>query len=558
LAAQREIDKSKNLSVPRPAAGMSAAPTSARVPVDTSRRVPGMPVGVGEVINGKYLIESFLGEGGVGVVAAALNIELDEPVALKFLRPEMLAQPEIVARFMREAKAACRIKSEYVANVYDVGTQPDGAPFLVMEHLVGEDLGTVVSKRGQLGYREATEYVMQTCEALAVAHAQGVVHRDIKPENLFLTSRAGMSVVKVLDFGISKAALTGSIFGSALPLVKTVNLMGTPLYMSPEQVRSADGGDMRSDIWALGMVLFEILTGTLPFSAPTITELCAAILEAPMASVTSYRTDLPEGYAEVLERCLERDPAKRFQNVAEMAVAFMPFAPKRARICAERAAQALRAAGLVEESSVRFLSTMPPPSSQSSTLPSIPRVGAGVSGSYPSATGSQPSFVSGSIPVMPPTPLLPMLPSANPSLLSQSAQLAVQASDHPPQASRTKLVLAFLAVAAVAAGVGVVATRSTSRSDTTPAVVTRETAPSTVTGVTPQVAAATPATPETAAAGTAPVGQKKAAAATPAAAAPRFQWPPPKAATAGAKPAAPPPTTGAAPKKSSEEPDLGY
>ncbi len=302
-----------------------------------------------------------------------------------------------------------------------------------MEFLEGSDLGSIVQQRGNLGVREATEYVMQTCEALAVAHAKGVVHRDIKPENLFLTSRAGMSVIKVLDFGISKAALTGSIFGSALPLVKTVNLMGTPLYMSPEQIRSADGGDMRSDIWALGMVLYEILTGSLPFTAPSITELCAAILEAPMVPITQHRSDLPPGFVELLEKCIERDPAKRFQNVAEMAKAFMPFAPKRARICAERAAQALRAAGLVDESSIRFNSTVPP------------------------AAGAEAHSIT-----EPSGANLRLPPLSSPDLLAAVAlSEGVPASDPAPapRSSHGKLIVALVAVAALAAAAAVIATQ---------------------------------------------------------------------------------------------------
>jgi serine/threonine-protein kinase len=530
-----------------------------------------MPVSLGDVINGKYLIEAFLGEGGVGVVAAARNIELDERVALKFLRPEMLGQAEIVARFMREAKAACSLKSEYVANVYDVGTMVDGAPFLVMEYLEGKDLGTVIEERGKLGHREATEYVMQACEALAVAHAKGVVHRDIKPENLFLTSRAGMSVIKVLDFGISKAVLTGSIFGSALPLVKTVNLMGTPLYMSPEQIRSAEGGDMRSDIWALGMVLFELLSGTLPLGAPTITELCAAILEAPMASITSYRSDLPAGYAEVLEKCIERDPSKRFQNVAEMAIAFMPFAPRRARICAERAGQALRAAGLVEESSVRFASSMPPPSGvgpdsiPSATQPSMPRMDSTGSGAYGGfGTGSNPSYaVSGAMPVIPPTPGVPTGLS-----MSTAANQVVRASDlAPAPASKIKLVLAFSAVAILAAGVAA----GVARIGSAPAPVAaanRDSKAATDT-VAPKVAptALAPEGSVMAAAGSAAVGSATAAAGSAttrkpsASAAVQWPWPPPKPGAKGSAtaPASPPPTTTTTtPKKSSEEPDLGY
>jgi serine/threonine-protein kinase len=496
-----------------------------------------MPVAIGDVINGKYVIESFLGEGGVGVVAGARNIELDERVALKFLRPEMLAQPEIIARFMREAKAACSIKSEYVANVYDVGTQPDGSPFLVMEFLEGSDLGSVVEERGIFDVREAAEYVMQTCEALAVAHAKGIVHRDIKPENLFLTSRAGMSVVKVLDFGISKANLTGSIFGSALPVVKTVNLMGTPLYMSPEQIRSADGGDMRSDIWALGMVLYELLTGALPISAPTITELCAAILEAPMVSITQHRSDLPPAFVEQLERCIEREPARRFQNVAEMARAFMPFAPKRARICAERAAQALRAADLIEESSSRFLSTVPP---------------AAPSDGNPAVT--QPSG-------------LRLPPISSPDVLAAaaaSASLPALVPEPTPPPSRTKLLVALVAFAVLAASAAVIATQLRSRPAPVPSLVVA--APETASKVPVEPGTSTATVPAATEARTREGSGPGSASALSAPVAPRrgAPWaPPPKpfgkvqgaaAPAQGPAPPAPPAT----PKKSADEPDLGY
>ena len=567
-------DKSRQPAIPRPAKGTSDLPVSGPVPVANGRR---MPVSIGDVVNGKYIVESLLGEGGVGVVVAARNIELDEPVALKFLRPEILGKAEIVARFMREAKAACSIKSEYVANVYDVGTMPDGAPFLVMEHLEGKDLGSVIEERGQLGYREATEYIMQTCEALAVAHAKGVIHRDIKPENLFLTSRAGMNVIKVLDFGISKAALTGSIFGSALPQVHTVNLMGTPLYMAPEQIRSADGADMRSDIWALGMVLYEILTGRLPLAAPTLTELCAAILEAPLVPITEYRTDLPAGYADVLARCIERDPSKRFQNVAEMSVAFMPFAPKRARICAERAAQALREAGLVEESSVRFLSTVPPPnpSGASITQPSGLPIDA-ATGSYPSFTAAGVSVSkspsSGSLPVIPPMPGLPEGMSASPS---PSTPATLPTTPPPPTAaSRAKLFFAFATVAVLAAGVAAGFTHLGAASQPKAPAAAATTAAGAGSGAAaPWVAvppsdqpskvgaAADPTPPATGAAPQAAPGKKGAAA---------FAWPAPKggpATKAGAAPSAAPlaPSAPAAPatpavttKKSSEDPDLGY
>ncbi|HMJ14702.1 MAG TPA: serine/threonine-protein kinase, partial [Polyangiaceae bacterium] len=167
----------------------------------------------GSIVGGKYEVLGLLGDGGMGFVVAARHLELGEVVALKFLRPEALKNPELVARFAREARASAKIKSEYVARVFDVGTLPDGAPFIVMEHLEGEDLSAVLETRGALPVKVAVEYVMQVCEALAAAHALGIVHRDIKPENLFLARRSqGIDVVKVLDFGISKLALTGSAF----------------------------------------------------------------------------------------------------------------------------------------------------------------------------------------------------------------------------------------------------------------------------------------------------------------------------------------------------------
>ncbi len=326
--------------------------TLARVPLTAGARP-------GRTVNGKYLIERVIGEGGVAIVVAARNIELDERVALKFLRPEMLAVPEVVSRFAREAKAACSIRSEYVCSVYDVGSTPDGEPFLVMEYLEGDDLDAVIVERGRLRPREAVEYVMQTCEALAVAHAKGIIHRDIKPANLFLTTQAGMQIVKVLDFGISKRALTGSTLAGEAPLASTMSLVGTPCYMAPEQLRASAKVDARSDIWALGMSFFEMLAGRLPFKAASIAEVCAAILEQPLASILDHCPDLPLGLAEILHKCLEKDVSKRFQNIAEVATALMPFAPRRSLLCAERASQALCAAGLIDASQVRFASEVP-------------------------------------------------------------------------------------------------------------------------------------------------------------------------------------------------------
>jgi serine/threonine protein kinase len=301
-------------------------------------RLATMPIKIGDVVNDKYLVERVLGEGGAGVVVAATNLDLDEPVALKFLKPEMCDRGEVVTRFAREAKAAASIKSEHVAKVLDVGQTADGAPFIVMEYLDGEDLFRLVRAQGPLAIADATEWVMQACEALAVAHARGIVHRDVKPENLFLVraDHGGLPTVKVLDFGISKSALTGA-FGVDAAAFRTSHQVGTPAYMSPEQVRSAAEVDARSDIFSLGLVLYELLTGRHAFFAKTVPEMCAAILEQTPRAVDAIRPEVPRALARVVERCLAKRPEDRFADVASLAAALLPFAPPRARISVERA-----------------------------------------------------------------------------------------------------------------------------------------------------------------------------------------------------------------------------
>jgi serine/threonine-protein kinase len=235
-----------------------------------------MPFAPGDLIAGKYEVIKLIGSGGMGYVVSAMHIELGEVVALKFLRSEALLIEELVERFAREARAAAKIRSEHVARVFDVGVLPDGIPFIVMEHLDGQDLSDVLHERGPLPIKVAVEYVMQACEALAAAHASGVVHRDIKPENLFLTKHAqGLDFIKILDFGISKVALAPGKRG----FVRTMMPLGSPVYMSPEQIRSSDQVDARTDIWSLGCVLFELLTGTVAFNEPSLMQLSAAILE---------------------------------------------------------------------------------------------------------------------------------------------------------------------------------------------------------------------------------------------------------------------------------------
>lgn len=345
------------------------APPKSERSIKLSSDIAGEPFEPGEIVAGKYRVEQVIGTGGMGVVLAAVHIELEERVALKLLRVEFHGDKEVVGRFAREAKAAVRIKSEYSAAVYDVGVDPVRGPFMVMEYLDGQDLAETVTKNGPLPVRRAVEYVMQACEALSVAHAIGITHRDVKPENLFVTKRGdGREVVKVLDFGISKFALTGSTFGTHSP-VTTQGLMGSPVYMSPEQIRSTADVDHRADIWSLGAVLYEILTGRCAFDGESITEVCAKVLEAAPEAIAQHRPDVTPALAAVIERCLQKNVKDRFQNTAELAIALLPFAPSRARACAQRSMSILTAAGVsVSGLDLSSHSSMPPSSAQLAPL----------------------------------------------------------------------------------------------------------------------------------------------------------------------------------------------
>jgi serine/threonine-protein kinase len=300
----------------------------------------------GQILLGKFRIERVLGVGGMGVVVAATHVTLEERVAIKFLLPDALQNAEAVARFLREARAAVRIKSEHVARVTDVGTLETGAPYMIMEYLDGSDLGAIAKARGALSVEEAVEYLLQACEALAEAHSLGIIHRDLKPSNLFLVTRAdGTPSVKVLDFGISKVTGMGAS-GSDLGMTKTTTIMGSPLYMSPEQMASSRDVDARTDIWALGAILFELLTGRVPFQADTITQLCAMILQQRADPLRNFRPDAPEALQDVITRCLEKDRNQRYANIAEFAHALAPFAPRRARLSIERVSRVVRASGV--------------------------------------------------------------------------------------------------------------------------------------------------------------------------------------------------------------------
>ncbi|HKQ67975.1 MAG TPA: serine/threonine-protein kinase, partial [Polyangiaceae bacterium] len=274
----------------------------------------------GDVLAGKYRVESVLGAGGMGVVVLVQHIELGQRMAIKMMTPGVIHEKEAALRFIQEARAAAGLQSEHVVRIFDVGTLDSGAPYMVMELLRGEDLSQVLQNTGRLPIQDAVDYVLQACHAIAEAHARGIVHRDLKPSNLFLTRRSdGSPLVKVLDFGISKTTM-GEEGQAPANLTRTSAVMGSPLYMSPEQVRNAKHVDGRADIWSLGVILHELLTGSPAFSADTLPGICAAIIADDPPSLRSLRKDAPEGLEELLAKCLAKSVKSRFQSTRDLMI----------------------------------------------------------------------------------------------------------------------------------------------------------------------------------------------------------------------------------------------
>lgn len=296
-----------------------------------------------DTVAGKYLIGRTLGEGGMGVVVAARHLELDQMVAIKFLRAEIAQQGSSAERFRREARAAVKIRSEHVCRMLDVGTLESGVPYLVMEYLEGCDLSDEVARRGRLPIEEAIDYVLQACEALAEAHAAGIVHRDLKPGNLFLeVRRDGTRSIKVLDFGVSKSLMEAA---GQLRLTQTASLIGSPLYMSPEQLDAAKDVDPRADIWALATILFELIAGRTPFYAETIPQLVHAVMASSPPSFATLGVSVPPELENVILHSLSKERTERHQNVADLARALAPFGPPHSIVSVLRTERVLKSTG---------------------------------------------------------------------------------------------------------------------------------------------------------------------------------------------------------------------
>jgi serine/threonine-protein kinase len=294
----------------------------------------------GAIVADKYEIEGVLGEGGLGVVVAATHLHLDQKVAIKYLRGSAPRDRSMTDRFLREARLAAQIKSEHVVRVFDVATLADGTPYMVMEHLEGADLRTRLADSGAVPFSAAVDYVLQACEALAEAHVQGIVHRDLKPDNLFLARvSGGKDVLKILDFGISKLSDKYTSSSRVNVVTQAGDRLGTPLYMSPEQLEGSPNVDARTDLWAIGVVLYELCTGAIPFTGDSLPALCTAILTKTPVPATTLVPGLPSEIDLIVGRCLAKNRDDRYQNVAELAEELAPFASTAGQTRARHTAQ---------------------------------------------------------------------------------------------------------------------------------------------------------------------------------------------------------------------------
>jgi eukaryotic-like serine/threonine-protein kinase len=282
----------------------------------------------GDVLAGRYRVERVLGRGAVALVLSVMDLQEGVPRAVKLLGRSARSLPSTVERFFREARAMARLHSEHAVRIFDVGTFADGAPYMVMEHLDGADLGALLKRRGALPAHEAALYLLQACEAVGEAHDHGIVHRDLKPRNLFLThGEGGRPSLKVLDFGFSKQLTTTE--RERLTLSNAV--LGSPAYMSPEQIISPSDVGARSDVWSLGVVLYQLVTGQLPFKGADAAAMMSQVMRGAPVAPSTVRRGLPLALDGVVLRCLEKDPAQRFPSVAALSAALAPFVPEARR-----------------------------------------------------------------------------------------------------------------------------------------------------------------------------------------------------------------------------------
>lgn len=283
------------------------------------------PVDIGAVIDGRYLIDSVLGAGGMGIVFRAQHLELRQTVAVKMPFGETADNPEVVQRLLREARAAVRLRSEHVCRVLDVGRAAGGVPYVVFEYLDGTSLSDYLRRKGELPFDQIWRFLLEACDAVGEAHRLGIVHRDLKPLNLFLVGgQNGRMKLKVLDFGISKTVNPET---SDYPLTESSTVLGTPSYIAPEQMSDMRSVDARADVWALGVSAYELVTGRVPFKGASLMDLAVRIAGEPAVPPSSLRADVPPALEEIILRCLEKDRANRYASANELGAALVAAAP---------------------------------------------------------------------------------------------------------------------------------------------------------------------------------------------------------------------------------------
>jgi hypothetical protein len=277
-------------------------------------------VQVGDVIAGRFRVDRMIGVGGMGIVVAATHLELRQQVAVKVMRAELARDQTVADRFLHEARAAAGLRTDHVCRVFDIGRTEEGLPYIVMELLQGNDLASLVA-RAPLPAGLAVGYVIQACAAVAEAHARGVIHRDLKPANLFVVRRNdGTALVKVLDFGVAKIA-------GELRLTHSQSVLGSTGYMSPEQLVAPSQVDARTDIWALGVTLYQLISGRMPFPSSQLAEFTILVTTTDPAPLA-----IDPGLAAVITRCLARDRDDRFPGVTSLVDALAPFSGSRAPV----------------------------------------------------------------------------------------------------------------------------------------------------------------------------------------------------------------------------------
>ena len=277
----------------------------------------------GDVIGGKYRIVRLIGDGGMGSVYEAHHERLETQVALKFLHAELAKRSGLGSRFLQEARVSARIRSVHVAHVTDVDQTPDGSPYLVMELLHGESLQAAMDRRGKLPVEQAIDFALQILSGLESAHHIGVVHRDLKPDNVFIVPATGGPLLKLIDFGIAKLRAS-TVFQKGL--TRAGSVMGTPEYMAPEQLFAAENVDHRADLYSLGVILFEMLTGRRPADGDDVESIVAAVVSGNVRHLRDLEPNLPPGLLAVVERALMPDREARFPSALEMRLALAPFA----------------------------------------------------------------------------------------------------------------------------------------------------------------------------------------------------------------------------------------